>query len=179
MHKKLFLDITFLTKIFYFSNGSVIGAEKLPKSGEFFSAVFSKLVLRGQRDILRWSSLWKSFRFKSKTIVISSKNSLTLCRNFKAGGPNCNLHVQKSIPRKIFFRRYTSKNAVELKNFEFLVKTSFSIVKQVFNTNRWTISGRKRLPRESFQFVFLFPGLEFENLCFGAKSRQIVKGRPN
>ena len=73
-----------------------------------FSSLFQKPVLRGQGhfEMKRFFGIFFVLFLKIKGIY---GKTFFLCQKFQAGGPSCNLNVQRSIPRKNVFEKQVHK----------------------------------------------------------------------
>ena len=120
VHRSIFRYYFYCQKRHFF-NVSLIGAETFPTPGDFSRQYFKTRFLRPEVHFQVECFFEKFSAFVLRVLGIYWKN-FTFCQKFKAGGPNCNEHVQRSSPRRKVFWIENSEKAVGLKFAKFLVQ---------------------------------------------------------
>ena len=90
---------------------------------------YSKLFLRGQRNILGEVSIWRRFCLHSKILETLIKKVPTFGQNFWAVFAISNIHEQKNFPRKLFPKLFLKKLEIDREKFGLFVKIFVSFVK--------------------------------------------------
>ena len=86
----------------------MLGAKIFPSTDDFFQQSFSKTGFTRPGTFWDEAFFWNFFVFFSKVLVIYGE-TFFLCQKIQAGGPVCNLNVQRSIPRKNVFEKQAHK----------------------------------------------------------------------